>query len=257
MSAPPPLLSVVVVCKNPGPRLVATLESIWAQRWVQPELIVIDGGSTDGTVVWLERQRAQLTALVSEPDRGVYEAMNKGVARTGGDWVLFLGADDRLFGDTILSEMSEWLTKTEAGVVVGEAVYDDGRTYRLRSRVRPLARNFIHHQASFYRRTLFAEAGGFDPDLRIMGDYDFNLRLWKNHTRFKSVPLRVASCATRGLSDSGAWRVYREEMIVRHRYARTWRCWGWDGLGVVRFLRKNLLHAWARPSAESAADRFE
>jgi glycosyltransferase involved in cell wall biosynthesis len=243
MSAPPPLLSVIVVCKNPGPRLMATLESVWAQRWVQPEVIVIDGGSTDGTVAWLERHRAQLTALVSEPDHGLYEAMNKGVALARGEWVLFLGADDRLHGDMILSDVAESLTTTQAGIVVGEAAFDDGRIYRLGPRVRPLARNFIHHQASFYRRSLFGETGPFDVSLRIMGDYDFNLRLWKSHVRFKSVPLRVTDCAPRGLSDSGRWQVYREEITVRHRYAAAWRCWPWDAGSVVRWLRKRTVIA--------------
>ncbi len=242
MSAPVPLLSVVVVCKNPGPRLVATLESVWGQRWIRPELIVIDGGSTDGTRTWLDENRAQIATLVSEPDHGVYDAMNKALAAAHGEWVLFLGADDRLFGEMILSEMSGWLKETEAGIVAGEAAFDDGRIYRLRSRVRPFARNFVHHQATFYRRSLFAEAGTFDSSLAIMGDYDLNLRLWKDHVRFKSVPLRVANCGTRGLSDSGRWQVYREEISVRHRYAPGWRCWFWDVLSVVRWLRKNIVH---------------
>lgn len=245
MSAPTPLLSIIVATRNPGPRLVATLESIWGQRWVQPEIIVIDGGSTDGTVDWLGAQRRQLSAVISAPDGGVYDAMNKGVALAHGDWVFFLGADDRLIGDMTLSEMAGWLKRTEAGVVVGEVAFDDGRIYRLSSRSRQLARNFVHHQGAFYRRSLFVEMGGFDTSLAIMGDYDFNLRLWQSRVLFKSVDLRVAACGTHGLSDSGRWRVYREEITVRHRHAPAWQCWGWDGISVVRFLRKKVLRSAA------------
>jgi glycosyltransferase involved in cell wall biosynthesis len=215
-----PSLSVIVVCKNPGPRLAATLDSLWTQRHVAPDLVVIDGGSTDGTRAWLEARRDRLGTLVSEPDGGVYDAMNKGVAAARGDWVLFLGADDRLVGDMVLSEALNWLKKTD---------------------VNPLARNFVHHQAAFYRRALFAENGGFDPALTIMGDYDFNLRLWKNRVRFKPIPLRIAACGVRGLSDAGRWRGYREEITVRHRYFAAWRCWLWDALSVARCLRKQVL----------------
>ena len=211
-----------------------------------PELIVIDGGSTDGTRDWLAAQRPRLAALVSEPDRGVYDALNKGVALAQGEWVLFLGADDRLAGDMVLSESLNWLKKTEAGVAAGEAAYDDGRLYKLRSHVNPVARNFVHHQAAFYRRSLFAENGGFDVSLAIMADYDFNLRLWKNRVRFKPLPLRIAACGVRGLSDAGRWRGYGEEIAVRHRYFAAWRCAFWDALSAVRFVRKKIVRSFAR-----------
>ncbi len=207
---------------------------------------MIDGGSTDGTREWLETQRTRLAAVVSEPDAGVYDAMNKGVALARGEWVLFLGADDRLVGDLVLSEAVNWMRKTEAGVAAGEAAYDDGRIYKLRSRVNPLARNFVHHQAAFYRRTLFAENGAFDLSFAIMADYEFNLRLWKSHVRFKPIPLRIAACGVGGLSDRGGWRGYREEIAVRHRYFSFARCLFWDALSVARYLRKKIVRSVAR-----------
>lgn len=242
-----PTISVIVVCKNPGSRLALALDSVWDQRWLAPEIVVVDGGSTDGTREWLELRRDRLAALVSEPDRGVYDAMNKGLAHAHGDWVLFLGADDRLVGDTVLSEAANWMRRTESGVVAGEAAYDDGRLYRLRSRINPLARNFLHHQSAFYRRSLFAEFGGFQAGLAVMADYEFNLRLWKSHVRFKPIPLRIAACGSRGMSDAGRWRGYREEIRIRHRYARPWRCWFWDALSLARWLRKKILRTIFRP----------
>ena len=246
MAAVVPSISVIVVCKNPGSRLATALESVWAQRWVEPELIVIDGASTDGTREWLERQRARIAVLVSEPDQGIYDAMNKGVARATGEWVLFLGADDRLVGEMILSEVLNWAKRTESGIVAGEAAYDDGRLYKLRSHINPLSRNFLHHQSAFYRRSLFSDFGGFDTSLAIMADYELNLRLWKSHVRFKPVPLRVAACGTRGLSDSGRWLGYREEIAVRHRYAGWARCLVWDGFSIARWIRKRLLRSSSR-----------
>jgi putative colanic acid biosynthesis glycosyltransferase len=248
MSAAGPIrLSIVVACKNPGPRLHAALESIWTQHCEGVEVIVVDGGSTDGSREWLTAQRERLAGFVSEPDAGVYDAMKKGVAAARGDWVLFLGADDRLAGDMVLSEALNWAKETEAGVIAGEIIYEDGRIYRLRSRVNPTARNFVHHQAAFYRRSLFAENGGFDPSLAVMADYDFNVRLWKNRVRFKPIPLRIATCGVRGLSDSGGWQGYGEEITVRHRYFPAWRCGVWDIFSVLRWLRKKVIRSFVRP----------
>ena len=231
-----PLLSVIVVCQNPGPRLPAALASIFGQLHVAPELIVIDGGSTDGSREWLEARRSQIATLVSEPNASVYDAMNRGVAAARGEWVFFLEASDRLVGDMVLSEALNWMKKTEAGVAAGEAAYDDGRLVKLRSHVNPRARNFVHHQAAFYRRTLFAENGGFDPTLAVMADYDFHVRLWKNHVRFKPLPLRIAACCARGAPAAGRWRACREEIAVRHRYFASWRCWWWDLVTLLRAL---------------------
>src|SRR5580704_8335795 len=246
MPAPTPIISIIVVCKNPGQRLPAALASVWAQSPVQAGLVVVDGGSIDGTREWLETQRHQIATLISEPDSGVYDAMNKGLAAARGEWVLFLGADDRLAGETVLSEAAGWMEKSATDVAVGEAAYHDGRIYKLSPRVNPLARNFIHHQATFYRRRLFDEHGGFDPSLGIMADYEFNLRLWKSHARFESLPVRIANCRSGGLSDAGAWRGYAEEIRVRHRYFPGWKCWSWDALSAVRYVRKKIVRSLAR-----------
>jgi putative colanic acid biosynthesis glycosyltransferase len=241
-----PTLSVIVACKNPGPSLHEALHSVWEQRHIQPELIVIDGGSTDGTREWLESQRPRLAALVSEPDSGVYDAMNKGIARARNEWVYFLGADDRLSGDMVLSETANWMRRTESGVVAGEAAFNDGRIYKLNSRVNAIARNFVHHQAAFYRRTLFEENDAFDTAFAVMADYEFNVRIWKRRVRFKPIPLRIAACGTGGVSDRGDWRGYREEIAVRHRYFSAARSLPWDALTLVRYLRKKIVRSFAR-----------
>ncbi len=247
MSAP--LVTVIVVCRNPGPLLHTALESAWAQHGVACELVVVDGGSTDGTREWLEAQRTRLSALVSEPDRGVYDAMNKGIAAARGEWVLFLGADDRLM-DGALATSALMLSQTDAGVVAGEAIFDDGRIYRLGAVPAAVRRNFVHHQAAFYRRTLFTAHHGFDDRLQLQGDYDFNLRVLKSGIPFVALPVRVAACGSGGLSDSGRWANYHEEIIVRHRHFPGWQCWLWDLGSMVRYLRKQALRSQAKHRPE-------
>lgn len=240
MSAAPPV-SVIVVCHNPGDRLHQALASVWAQPAGSADLIVVDGGSTDGTRAWLDEQRDRIHFLVSEPDRGVYHAMNKGVAAARTEWVLFLGADDRLAEREVLAALAPRLARSAAGVVAGEAVYADGRRYRLRLPPKPIARNFVHHQAAFYRRHLLAADGGFDLTFRIMADYEMNLRLWRQRERFESIPDPIAVCGAGGLSDSGRWQGYREEIAVRHRYFSLLASAPWDTLSLLRFGRKQIV----------------
>jgi glycosyltransferase involved in cell wall biosynthesis len=235
-----PVISVVLVCKNPGPRLPAALESVWAQQNASCEIIVIDGGSTDGTREWLEAHRGRLAVLISEADAGAYAAMNKGVRFARGDWLLFLGADDRLAGNDVLARVAAQIAPGTTSVYAGEAVYSDGRIYRPARRFRPMCRNFVHHQAAFYHRMRFAGAG-YDATLTCQADYDLNLRLWRSGVRFTPLLLRVAECGVGGLSDAGRWSNYREEITVRHRHFPAWQCWFWDALSVVRYLRKLAL----------------
>jgi glycosyltransferase involved in cell wall biosynthesis len=244
--APAPILSIIVVCRNPGPRLSATLTSVWEQKGPAPELVVIDGASTDGSREWLEARRDQIAILLSESDRGIYDAMNKGLARARGRWVLFLGADDVLADSTVLARLAATLVTTDADVVMGEALFDDGRRYPP-SPATAIRRNFLHHQATFYRRMVFASHPGFDTDLYLMADYDLNLRLLRGGVRMEMVPGVVAKCASGGESDRGSWLGYREEIEVRHRHFQTWRCLLWDAVSVVRWMRKQVVRR-ARPA---------
>src|SRR5215203_5615600 len=175
----PPLISILIVCRNPGPRLRNALESVWRQRNVEVELVIVDGASTDGTADLLQAERARLGALHIGPDNGVYDAMNKAIPLARGEWLLFLGADDRLATDDVLARAAVSLTTAaaETAVVAGEARYDDGRHYRFGGAGGAARRNFVHHQAAFYRAAAVREAGGFDRTLRVMADYDLNLRL--------------------------------------------------------------------------------
>lgn len=229
------------MCRNPGPRLRDALTSVWAQRKADYEIVIIDGSSTDGTREWLETQAGRMAVLISEPDNGIYDAMNKGIAKARGRWVLFLGADDRLASDDVLARVGADLRDKNPAVAVGETRYDDGRIYRPAHVPQVVRRNFVHHQATFYQRLLLTEIGGFDAQFRIMADYDLNLKLWDRKIRFDQLPLRIAECGSGGLSDFGTWTGYREEITIRHRYFSSWRCWLWDLGSAIRFARKKLL----------------
>ena len=236
-----PQFSIIIVCKNPGPQLARAAESVWAQTETSSELVIVDGASTDGSRDWLEAHRARLGGFLSEPDSGVYEAMNKGIRLSGGEWLLFLGADDRLASANTLAEVLKSASSAPNNRwLCGSASYADGRVWPAPERPNVYYRNFLHHQAAFYHRSLF-ERFRYDEALHIQADYDLNLQLWCAGIRPEPLPVRVAICGTGGLSDRGRWANYREEIAVRHRHFPAWQFAGWDAFSVLRFLRKKLI----------------
>lgn len=237
MSAP--FFSLIVVCRNAGRTLARTLDSVAAQTETDRELVVIDGASTDGTAGILVSHRQVITTVVSEPDSGVYAAMNKGTRLARGQWLLFLGADDVLVApDTLARVRAALPAAAQHEVIAAEAAFDDGRIWRLHPR--RIYRSFVHHQATFYPRALLS-AHPYDETLRIQGDYDVNLRLARAGVAFRALPLLVSRCASGGLSDGGRWANYREEIAVRHRHYPAPVCWFWDLLSVLRYVRKRFV----------------
>jgi len=246
---PPPTFSVIIACRNPGQKIKDALKSVILQREVSFEVVVVDGDSHDGTAAWLAEQPSPNIVVVSEPDHGAYEAMNKGAKLARGSWLLFLGADDRLADSSVLAKVQGAIGKTNEGVFCGEAEYTDGRIWAAPWQPNPCYRNFLHHQATFYHRSLF-ERFHFDEALRIQADYDLNLRLWFAGVRPKPLPICIAVCQVGGLSDGGHWANYREEIIVRHRFFAFWRCPLWDAGSIVRYLRKKMVRRAARARPE-------
>jgi glycosyltransferase involved in cell wall biosynthesis len=235
-----PACSLIVTCRNPGARLGPTLASALEQRRAAVEVIVVDQGSNDGTPAWLEARRGEFAAVVNLPGAGRVAAANAGIERARGDWVHFLRPGDRLAGDGVVAEVLVWARKTEAGVVVGETASDEGELRRLPARVNALAGEFAPPPGTFYRRSLFAENGSFEPELPTAADYEFQLRLWKGRVRFKPLPIRVAACGTHRPA-AGPWIGWREEVAVRRRYFPLHRSLPWDALGLARAAWRGLL----------------
>jgi glycosyltransferase involved in cell wall biosynthesis len=180
-----PAVTIILGVKNGAPTLQRCLDSIAAQDWPARETIVVDSASTDGTRELLERslREGKVTEYVSEPDGGLYEAWNKGVRRARGDWICFLGCDDR-FHDAgslrALVQASAGHARVVYGRInlvtpngtVGEVL---GRPWR-EARRAFLAGIMIPHPGTLHHRSLFEEHGVFDESYRIAGDYDLLLR---------------------------------------------------------------------------------
>jgi glycosyltransferase involved in cell wall biosynthesis len=205
-----PFISVVTVSLNAAGFIGHNLQSVAAQTYPHREHIVIDGGSTDGTVDIIRRYSPHLSYWHSRKDRGISHALNLGLAQARGGWVLFLNSDDFLLDSSVLEIMAGHLqNRSDADVVYGRRSIMTRETEpRLlrEGRGRPWKwkefrwRQTIPHPAAFINRSFFNRVGGFDEVFRIAMDYDFFLRDRQN-LKARYVPLPIT-----GMRDGGCCR---------------------------------------------------
>lgn len=194
-----PTLTLITVCYQAAEEIERTIQSVLEQRFTDYEYIFIDGGSRDGTVerIWEFRElllsRCRGVHVTSEPDGGIYDAMNKGLDQAEGRWVLMLNAGDALADPWVLEDFfqgREW----EEDVLYGDAVLRD--VYRSREVFRPFPAMELDrmaqglpfcHQAAFAKRELLQKYR-FDTRFTITADYDLFLRAWLAGVRFRHYP---------------------------------------------------------------------
>jgi glycosyltransferase involved in cell wall biosynthesis len=188
-----PSITVITPCFNTAATIQSTLDSVRAQGYPNLEHVVVDGGSTDGTVELLKATPG--IRYISEPDRGLAHALNKGIAMASGDIVGELNADDvyepgalRVVGEAFRDHPEAvWLTGycriiDEDGADIRRAITEyKNALLRRYSLGLYLTHNFISAPATFFRRTVLEESGGFDERYRISVDYDLHLRIARHH----------------------------------------------------------------------------
>lgn len=234
-----PYISVIVAVFNGAATLPRCLDSFFRQTYPNKELLIIDGGSKDGTVALLEANEEHLGYWISEPDGGIYDAWNKGVCQAKGEWICFLGADDFFWEEHVLEKMATKLAMLPEGINAaygqvmllnqnGGALHPIGRAWaEVKSSFRQIMS--VPHPGLMHRRGLFERYGGFDDSFRIAGDYEFLLReLLKNEAAF------IAGIITVGMTQGGisssptnslvAMREMRRAQKM-HGLSRPGMCW--------------------------------
>ena len=181
-------ISVITVSYNSATTLADTFESVKSQTYSDVEHILIDGGSTDETANLIRMHGSHLARYVSEPDRGIYDAMNKGLALATGDVVGFLNSDDMFAEPTSLSEIANCFTSEDVDAVYGDIIMVDPlhlqvvrRYWRPGSfKVGACARGWMApHPTLYVRRSILLSAGGFNLNYSLQSDFDLELRLFE------------------------------------------------------------------------------
>jgi glycosyltransferase involved in cell wall biosynthesis len=208
MAIKAPAISVITVVLNGATTLEATLQSVFAQDRSVCEYIVVDGGSTDATVGILQEHNASIDQWISEPDRGIYDAMNKGLAMARGQWVYFLNCGDTLISPNVLFQASQRLRECKKNILAGFVLahFDSKRTtvFPLKKHKATTARELFAtrfcHQALFVRRTEYLRAGGFDPLYPHFADFAVCWRIITACGGFDTTDLMIANFDLNGVS---------------------------------------------------------
>lgn len=207
-------ISVITVCKNAVETIEETLLSLYKQSYGNIEHIVIDGCSDDGTLEVLSKYRENISILLSEPDTGIYNAMNKAIKLMTGDIVYFLNANDSLYDENALEKVvKEFQKHPDLGLLWGDVQFiehnEDVRVARFNNikTKSDLIYNNPCHQVIFYSNEIFKKYGGYDEKFIIYADCDFNIRmLVQNDVRCKYIPEILARFELGGLSTSAYWK---------------------------------------------------
>ncbi len=230
------LLSVITVCFNAEKEIKKTLASVVSQSAQIFEYIIVDGASTDGTMAVVDSFRPAFEdrgiplRVISEKDRGIYDAMNKGVRLSSGTWLNFMNAGDRFESAAVLDSVRETLEQGDADVVYGSTVYVYHGMMRYGDPLpldRFVRKQPICHQSSFIRASLLMEHP-YDDGYKSGGDYDFFLWAYRRGAKYRQVSQRVAVFENGGFADSHrslmmlerARAQYRHGMIRTRRYLR-------------------------------------
>jgi glycosyltransferase len=249
-------ITVITVTYNSAATIVDTLQSVARQDHRDIEHLVIDGGSTDDTLALVAAHGGHVAQVVSEPDRGIYDAMNKGLRLAAGDLVGFLNSDDVFGSPATLSSVARAAEAGRADAVFGDLILFDPsrngavvRYWRSGEFSLPKVRFgwMAPHPTLYVQREVIRRIGLFDPDLRIAGDYDFMLRLFKlpgvcvAYLPEVLVRMRAGGASQRSLR--AMMRKSSEDLLALRRHGAG---------GVVTLVCKNLRKLpmfFARPPA--------
>lgn len=234
-----PLISVVIAVYNGKATLQQCLDSVTQQTYAHIELIVIDGGSTDGTVDLIRANAQHITYWISEPDRGIYNAWNKALVQAKGDWICFLGADDYLRDAQVLARMAEQLVLVppDIRVAYGQIMLlnnNDAELYAVGEQWSAVKNRFkqtmcVPHPAVMHRHSLFVQHGNFDESFRIAGDYELLLRELQTNDAFFIQGIVMTAMRQGGVSSdpTNTLQGLREVRLAQIKNGLHWPGLGW------------------------------
>lgn len=226
---PTPLFSILTITRNNLSGLQRTMESIMAQSLRDFEWIIIDGGSSDGTKEFLSTLPAR---WISEPDGGIYDAMNKGIDCAHGDYIIFMNAGDVFTDSDILRALAKAIAAENPDFIYGDALEGNGQYKKAYSHERIAQGMFTHHQAMIYSRSAIGTMR-YNIHYKIAADYDFTVRFLSGASAHY-IPCAICLFEEGGISHQNRQRGRREQYAIRRAQGL---CSPWENL-MVRLRQK-------------------
>ena len=224
-----PFFSIIIPTYNSANTIAACVESIVQQSFRNIEVLIMDGLSTDGTLQIVNAFKPKLPGLKirQEKDKGIYDAMNKGIDIANGEYFYFIGSDDTLYDRDVLGDIHKALIASAPRVLYGNVRMQgsnqwvkDGLIHAGEFNLKRLLSHNISHQAIFYHRNVFSELGGYDIKYPVFADYDMNMRCFARYP-FVYVDKIIANFkvggASTGLTDE-AFNRDKLKNIIRYFY---------------------------------------
>lgn len=214
-------ISVITVCLNSEKTIEQTIKSVLSQKYDDLEYLIIDGGSTDGTMKIIEKYQEQLSIVVSEPDEGLYDAMNKGIALATGDVIGIINSDDWYEPETLwmvakgFEDIHVDVLHAQMKLIGGE-YKNEIREVRKMEELR--YRMILNHPTVFVRKRAYIKYGFFDTKYQICADYELLLRFYAKGARFKYIERVLANYRVDGLSSHYDMQNVRDAYAVAMKY---------------------------------------
>lgn len=216
-----PKFSIITVNLNNGSGLCETIESVISQTCIDYEYIVIDGGSTDGSLDLIKEYARRITYWVSEPDGGIYNAMNKGVLKTNGEWIIFMNSGDIFKNNNVLQQLFSIEIHTLTQIVYGNTIVKNKNI-----KITPPAninKNFfffdtICHQSLFFKRSVFEVIGYHNLNYKIISDREFLMRAMVRNLQFAYIDIDMCIWESEGLSLKNLNLFHKEQAEMRNIY---------------------------------------
>lgn len=219
-----PLLSVITICKN-EPFIEPTCQSVVSQTCQDFEWLVIDGASTDNTLDILNKYQYRINTLVSEPDSGIYNAMNKGIAKAKGKYLLFLNGGDMLYAPETLAQVLPYLRAEKADILYGDSyrLFENPKECFVKTYPDKLKKDFflsntLAHQSSYIKRELFARFGLYREDFKIVSDKEKWLCFMDNGAKFTHLPFVCSVFRMNGMSRLPTELLKQEKIRMLEQY---------------------------------------
>lgn len=217
-------ISVVTVCFNAAATIEKTILSVINQTYKNIEYIIIDGGSTDGTVDIIKKYADRIAYWVSEPDKGIYDAMNKGINVATGEWINFMNAGDCFYNDNVVSSLLDDVDSLY-DVIYGDAIYlrTKGTELVKGEDIQYIKRNMPNTHQAFFVRTENAKKIGFDLKYKYAADYNMIYHIYRERMGENILYKPIIVCeyeAVEGVSMKAGLAVQREVLAIRQHSIR-------------------------------------